>query len=143
MSLIQPGAASTTPKRRQRAQALPVSSTVAKLIAQIQAEAEAATLAALSAKDGILVLQPIDRGRARFKDEGHSLTFRDVTGAKLELWRRYTCPKSWEDHPNRLGWHPSHWDVSVERLDGAGVVWTADLGFHVTDDFGNLVAVQS
>lgn len=143
MPLTQPGAASTTPKRRQRTPAPPVSPTVAKLLAQIHAEAEAQTLAALSAKDGILVLQPIDRGRARFKDEGYRLQFRDEDGAKLELWRRYSCPESWKDHPNRLGWHPSHWDVSVERLDGSGAVWTADLGFHVTDDFGNLVAVPA
>lgn len=139
MSNTQPGAASTTPKKRRASPTPPVSATVAKLMAQIQAEAEAATLAALSAKDGILVLQPLDEATRRARFDGDTLRILDGTGGSIRAYRHRTIPEGWSPD----GWHPSHYTVHVTRLDGTGQSWSAYIGAHVTDDFGNLVAVPA
>lgn len=146
MSEPSHGAASTPPKKPQRpVPPLRVSPTITKLLAtlraEIEAEEKARRLAQLHETADIVVLPPIDRTRARFVDEGSRLSFVDGDGARLDMWRRHKCPASWEKYPNRLGWHPSHWDLDMTRVDGNGVRWSTDLGWHVTDDFGNLVKV--
>lgn len=135
-----PGAAST---KSRRSTTLPaVSATVGRLIAQVQAEAEAATLAALSAKDGILVLQPLDATSARLRWRGDDLYIEDASGGKVRWYRQRTCPESWVGSRLEGSWHPSQHDVYATRLDGLGREWEASLGTFITDDFGNLVEVQ-
>ena len=129
----------TTLKRRQRAPELPVSPTVAKLLAQIHAEAEAATLEALSAKDGILVLHSFDQATRCAQFDGDTLRLRDGTGNAMRAYRHRTLPEGWK--PDQ--WNPSHYTVHCTRIDGNGQDWSAYLGVHVTDDFGNLVAVPA
>ncbi len=136
-----PGAASTKSRRRTPPPA--VSASVAKLIAQVQAEAEAATLAALSAKDGILVLQPLDAESARLRWRGDDLYIEDAAGCKVRWYRQRTCPESWVGLRLEKFWHPSHHDVYATRLDGLGREWEAHLGTFITDDFGVLVEVPA
>ena len=138
---LRPGAASTKSRRAKCALVPQVSATVAKLIATIQAEAEAATLEALSAKDGILVLQPIESGSAHFSDYGETLVFRDTHGAAVRYYQRLELPEKWRGSELERTWHPSHFRVYVTRVDGEGRQWGASLGIHVTDEFGTLVAV--
>lgn len=133
---------STTLKHRQRREPLPISATVAKLIAQVQAEAEAATLDALSAKDGILVLQPIERSTARFDDWGDTLVFGDANGAVVRYYQRRELPESWRGGALERAWHPSHFAIYITRVDGRGRRWETSLGKHVIDDFGDLVCVE-
>lgn len=138
MPQTKPGAASTTPKRRQRHQPQPVSATVAKLLAQIHAEAEASTLAALSEKDGILVLAPMAEGPKTVQVYRHGVGL-IVTSAGCEF-------RMYRDHCNDHGslhWHPAHWFGTEVRVDGAGRRWSSTTGTHVTDDFGNLVEVPA
>jgi hypothetical protein len=119
---------------------LPVSKTVQRLLAQVQAEAQAATLEALSAKDGIVVLQPMNNGpkSVEFYSVGDSeaLEIKDGLGAELTLYKRFSRPKGWDD------WHPAHWAGCMHRVDSLGRKWSC---YHdtkyVTDDFGNLVDV--
>jgi len=139
MPLTQPGAASTTPKRRQRTPAPAVSPTVAKLLAQIHAEAEAQTLAALSAKDGFVVLQPVsaDGKRVRYSSFTYGYTVSSSNGAEVAMYR---------DHinvHNSNSWHPAHWWGSESLVDGQGREWHRSLAKHVMDDFGNLVEVPA
>ena len=129
----------TTPKRRQRAPALPVSPTVAKLLAQIHAEAEAQTLAALSAKDGFVVLQPVsaEGKKVRFSTYCYMFTVRSANGAEVAMYR---------DHTNEHGsndWHPARWWGSETLLDAQGREWRRSLPNYVMDDFGNLVEVPA
>lgn len=135
-----PGAAST--KSRRRATPPTVSATVAKLIAQVQAEAEAATLAALSAKDGILVLQPLDAKSARLRWRGDDLYIEDHAGSEIRWYRQRTCPESWVGSRLEGSWHPSHHAVYATLLDGCGREWGTCLGTFITNDFGDLVEVQ-
>jgi hypothetical protein len=135
-----PGAASTKSRRSKTPPA--VSAAVAKLIAQVQAEAEAATLAALSAKDGILVLQPLDAKTARLRWSGDDLYINDGAGGRVRWYRQRTCPESWVGSELEGRWHPSHHDVYATRVDGLGREWDTCLGTFITDDFGYLVEVQ-
>lgn len=119
----------------------PVSKTVQRLLAQIHVEAEARTLEALSAKDGIVVLQPMNSGtkRVEFYSVGGSdvINISDGQGAKVTLYKRYSRPKGWDD------WHPSHWSGGMHRVDSLGREWCCYPGTtYVTDDFGNLVDVE-
>lgn len=134
-------AASSSNNKRRRTQPLPVSATVAKLLAQVHAEAEAATLEALSAKDGILVLQPLDASTGRLTDHGDTLLFRDAHGAEVRYYQRRHLPDSWRGTNLERAWHPSHYVIYMTRVDGSGREWEANLGKHVTDDFGDLVEV--
>lgn len=121
----------------------PVSETVQRLLAQIHAEAEAATLAALSAKDGICTLQNIDRDTAfvYYFSDG-DFDWRDQSGYCLELRRNRILPKSWRDAPwMKNKWRPGQWSVYEVRIDGQGHTWRRDLGTFITDDFGTLVPV--
>lgn len=122
----------------------PVSKTVQRLLAQVQAEAQAATLEALSAKDGIVALQSCDRATAslyHYSDGDFDL--RDASGYRLELRRDRFEPKSWRGVPCMQGrWRPGQWDVRERRLDGHGNEWVRDMGAHITDDFGTLVSVE-
>lgn len=121
----------------------PVSKTAQRLLAQIHAEAEAATLAALSAKDGIVTLQDVDRDSTSFYQyRDGDMDFRDRHGYRLELRRLRCMPECWRDQPHMQGaWRPGQWDVEEVRVDGAGRKWRTDLGPHITDDFGALVPV--
>ena len=140
MPTTQPGAASTT-RRAKRAPVPQVSATVAKLIAQVQAEAQAATLEALSAKDGILVLQPLEHKSARLHFFGDTATFEDLAGAEVHWSRNRHCPKSWIGSALADRWHPAHFSVYASRFDGSGRKWNTDLGTFITNDFGDLVEV--
>lgn len=129
--------------KRRRATPAPVSATVAKLIAQIRAEAEAATLEALSAKDGVTVLQPIDRRKAYFDISDDHIVLRGADGGQVRFYRRHEEPETWRQDASMRGhWHPAYWNVYVSRVDGNGQVWDAHPGRHVMDDFGGLVCVE-
>lgn len=138
MPLTQPGAASTTPKRRQRAQAQ-VSPTVAKLLAQIHAEAEAQILAALSAKDGFVVLQAMasDGDKPMFRTFGAGYIVESDNGAIVRVYRNHT------NAHNSPYWHPAHFWGSETLIDAQGREWTRRFCDHVIDDFGNLVEVPA
>jgi hypothetical protein len=133
MQTPKPGAASTTPA--------PVSKTVQRLLAQIHAEAEAATLAALSAKDGIVALHEVDRQNASIRTYcGDGLAWFDRSGYELTMSRqrfRYT-----NGYLVQTDWRPGQWRVSETRVDGQGRSWESMLGYFVIDDFGSLVPVQ-
>lgn len=124
--------------------AAPVSKTVQRLLAQIHAEAQAATLAALSAKDGIVTLQNIDREDAfivHYPDGDYD--WRDHKGYRLQLRRYRTMPDSWLDAPwMKNKWRPGQWSVFEQRTDANGCNWERSLGAHITDDFGTLVPVS-
>ena len=123
----------------------PVSKTALRLLAQIHAEAEAATLAALSAKDGIVTLHDIDREDAfivHYPDGDYD--WRDHQGYRLQLRRDRTMPESWRAAPwMKNKWRPGQWSVYEERRDANGSTWNRSLGEHITDDFGTLVPVGS
>ena len=104
-----------------------VSKTVQRLLAQIHAEAEAATLAALSAKDGIVTLHPLEADKAVtwYTQGGSYICTSDGNGADVSMWRDWDAPAFW---------------VGTEvRNDGRGREWRRSLGRHVVDDFGTLV----
>ena len=104
----------------------PVSKTVQRLLAQIHAEAQAATLDALSAKDGIVTLQPMSSDKLTFGDADYIGT-EDNHGASVTIWR----------DRKKNAW------IGTERLmDGQGREWRRSLGPHVINDFGTLVPVQ-
>lgn len=107
----------------------PVSKTVQRLLAQIQSEAEAATLAALSAKDGIVTLQPMEIAARTWGDSDY-INSEDRRGAGSTLWR--DRDKS-----------PWHWHGTERLIDGRGREWRRSLEAHVIDDFGNLVPVPA
>lgn len=122
----------------------PVSKTVQRLLAQIHAEAQAATLEALSARDGIVVLQDIDRDTRRVRvlewlDE--SMEVHDGSGLRVELDRQRRRHE-WSDGLVQRNWRPGQWVVTLHRMDGQGRHWTCRLDPHITDDFGNLVSVE-
>jgi hypothetical protein len=134
--------AANSPKRRRTTPA-PVSATVAKLVAQIHAEAEAATLEALSAKDGITVLQPLDCKNADLDVNGDHIVLRGADGGQLRYYRRHEEPEKWRHDAHMRGhWHPAYWNVYITRVDGNGQAWDAHPGRHVMDDFGGLVCVE-
>lgn len=121
----------------------PVSKTVQRLLAQIHAEAEAATLAALSAKDGIVALHPVDAATARVIVDVDTLTHVDAAGNCMEAYRRREESATWRGKPHMRGqWHPAYWYVSLRRVDAGGHKWSCDLGRHVVDDFGTLVPAE-
>jgi hypothetical protein len=127
----------------QVAKPLPISHTVARLLAQVQAEAQAATLEALSAKDRIVVLHPIEAAQVDFWAEDYVEVFDRVrSGTKATYVRRRQLPESWVGCSLEADWHPSYWEVNLELSDCAGRLWKHVAGFHVTDDLGNLVQVQ-
>lgn len=117
-----------------------VSKTVQRLLAQIHAEAEAATLAALSAKDGILVLHGLDRDTTRVRHRGDHINVRDQCGAEFDMWRHRHLPPQWQHCPEIH--HPAWWHVYETRVDGAGRAWSGPSCIMVTDDFGTLVDVE-
>lgn len=117
----------------------PVSKTVQRLLAQIHAEAEAATLEALSSKDGIVTLQDIDRESLRVSWRGDHATLRDWRGASVLMYRHRHLPKELAECPHIH--HPSYWHVYEDRVDGNGVSWSRESQTMVTDDFGTLVPV--
>lgn len=118
--------------------------TLEKAIRLIRQEAEAATLEALSAKDGIVVLHDFDRGSSRMRPFlGDSMEFTDANGFCLRLHRRRFEPESWRGISCMRGhWRPGQWDVTETRADGNGRLWSCELGAHVIDDFGDLVPVE-
>lgn len=140
----------SAPPRARRApsqakpSAAPFSRTAAKLIEQIQAEARAALLEELSAKDAITVLQPLDADTKRMRFDADAVYIRDDRGANVRLFRRREEPECWRDSPHMAGkWHPSHWWGCMVLVDAAGTQWERDLGDMVCDDFGNLVEVPA
>lgn len=118
-----------------------VSKTVQRLLAQIHAEVQASTLAALSAKDGIVTLQDIDRGTARIRSYcGDGLAWLDRSGYELRMSPERFRPSGvdWV----QKDWRPGQWSVYETRADGTGREWDCFLGYFVVDDFGALVLVQ-
>lgn len=118
----------------------PVSKTVQRLLAQIHAEAEAATLAALSAKDGILVLHDLDRDTIRVRHSGDYINVKDQRGAEVDMWRHRQLPEQWARCPEIH--HPAWWHVYETRVDGSGRAWAGPSRIMVTNDFGTLVDVE-
>jgi hypothetical protein len=104
----------------------PVTKTVQRLLAQIHLEAQAATLAALSAKDGIVTLQPMGLDKRSFGDADYICT-EDAHGAHVSIWR---------DREKNT------WIGTEHLTDGQGRQWRRSLGTHIIDDFGTLVPVQ-
>ena len=117
-----------------------VSKTVQRLLAQIHAEAEAATLQALSAKDGIVVLFDVDPETRRVEARGDHLEVRDARGTDFHARRYRTLPDEWKNCPEIH--HPSWWHAYECRVDGQGVSWYRETQVMVTDDFGNLVDIE-
>lgn len=117
--------------------------TLEKAIRLIRQEAEAATLEALSAKDGIVVLRDVDRGTLRIHTRGDSMEITDDNGFCLDLYRRRFEPESWRGVGYMRGrWRPGQWAVTETRADGNGRLWSCELGAHIIDDFGTLVPVE-
>lgn len=116
-----------------------ITKAVAKLLAQVQAEAQAATLEALSAKDGIAVLQDVDRATAHLYEylDG-DFDLRDALGYRLRMRRERFESQCWRSNK----WRPGLWYVSEVRVDRQGNKWTRDVGAFITDDFGTLVSVE-
>lgn len=134
----------TRSRQVREAQATPYSRTAAKLIEQLQAEAQAATLQALSAKDGIAFLRPLDRETLRVSVWGDEITLRDDTKAEVCIHRKREEPESWRAAPHMRGyWHPSRWFGRITSVDNNGNQWSRNLNPMVCDDFGNLVEVQA
>ncbi len=118
----------------------PVSKTVQRLLAQIHAEAQAATLEALSAKDGIVTLQPMPTHQRRVHaSRGQSiLSIEGTDGSELRL---HITHGETDRHGKVLP--GPRWSVLHALLDGQGRKWSTWLGFYfITDDFGNLVSVE-
>lgn len=111
----------------------PVSRTVQRLLAQIHAEAEAATLEALSAKDGITVLQPMPKEGRHIESCGpRGFWVQGADGSELLFFIDHA-----PDHAGRVG---PRWSAEEKRCDGYGNRWSRYHGwFLITDDFGNLV----
>jgi len=114
---------------------------LAKAIHAIQKEAEAATLEALSSKDGIVVLQGPDRETVSINPHVcEGVFWHDGNGFKLVMDRqrfRYTSG-DWVQQ----NWRPGQWVVREVRIDGNGLEWSTDHGRFVIDDFGTLVPVK-
>ena len=117
----------------------PVSKTVQRLLVQIHAEAQAATLEALSAKDGIVTLQDIDRQSLRVRFDGDQMSLRDGRGNHTLMYRHRQLPAQWVHCPEIH--HPAYWHVYEDRVDGNGVSWSRESQTMVADDFGTLVPV--
>jgi hypothetical protein len=115
-----------------------------KAIRLIQQEAEAATLEALSARDGIVVLRDCDIGTARTHIFGFDhMDWDDSHGYSLGMIRQRFEPESWRGvHCMKWRWRPGQWNVQETRVDSKGRSWVCDLGAHITDDFGDLVPVE-
>lgn len=105
------------------------------LIEQVRAEAEAATLEALSAKDGITVLHPVDPTTRHVRAGSNSLVLEDKFGYSENCWL-------YHDRESVRGNRPlPYWLISAERVGSDGHLWSRSLGVHIVDDFGTLVPV--
>lgn len=118
---------------------LPISvaaKTLEKAVRLIKLEAEAATLEALSAKEGLQVLRPIPRSELEF----------DWWPCGLNVWRTskpfnkvmwlaiYHTPSN-EDRR----FQGIYWLAEVSMIDQRGKMWTQSFGRMIVDDFGTLV----
>jgi len=140
----------SNPQRTRRATspakpaAASFSRAAAKLIEQIQAEARAALLEELSAKDGVTVLQPLEPETKRVTFDGDRLTVSDKLGNSVTLHRNRFEPESWQGHSYMAGyWHPARWIGDQTLVDASGVKWQRSFEPMVCDDFGNLVEVPA
>ena len=132
----------TRPPRASKQPAAPFSTAAAKLIEQIQAEARAALLAELSAKDSITVLHGFDADTKRISFRDDHLSISDAKGNRVSLYRRREEPESWRNTYELQGyWHPAKWYGRKTLVDGNGTQWTTEFTPMVQDDFGNLVQV--
>lgn len=128
--------------RTRKPAATPLSTTAAKLIEQIQAEARDKLLTELSAKDAIVVLHGFDVKTKRVRVRGDTLRVSDDLGNEVRMYRSYEEPESWRKSEYMVGhWHPARWYGSQTMVDGNGIEWTRELHIHICDDFGNLVQV--
>jgi hypothetical protein len=128
-------------KARTKAPA-PFSTTAAKLIATIQADAREQLLIDLSDKDKVVVMQGYDAATKFVRCNGETLYAQDDKGNRLTMYRRHTYPESWNDAPHmRLHWHPARWNGTETFVDVQGRKWDRDTGYMVCDDFGQLVQV--
>lgn len=120
------------------------STTAARLIEQIQAEAREQLLADLSAKDRIAVLHGFDAETKRVRISGVNIEIYDGKGNSVDLYRHHTEPEGWIGHTYMEGyWHPARWYGSQTLTDGNGRKWRHDLEPLVCDDFGDLVEVPA
>ena len=118
----------------------PVSKTVQRLLAQIHTEVEAAIMAALSAKDGIVTLRPMPAVARRIDSyagcRGHRISGSDGSSVILVVTHKQT------DH-NGVALQGPRWSAYTELMDGQGNTWTRHHGYGlITDDFGNLVTAK-
>jgi hypothetical protein len=123
----------------------PVSKTLQQLLAQIQAEAVAATLEALSQKDGTVSLNEVDVQSIESSVllDGDVIYWRDHCGYSLRISRTRFEPENWKGAIYMSGkWRPGQWRVTETRLDDQGREWECYLGPHIVDDFGTLVPVE-
>ena len=131
-----------TTRRRRQAPAPQAASTITpavlKLIEQVRAEAEAATLEALSAKDGITVLHPFDR-------EGFWIEWSE--NKRAHGWDRLGVECFWISQyhfdGDRHGTVHPFWLANITLKDGSGHQWVRRFGRMRMDDFGTLVLVES
>jgi hypothetical protein len=119
----------------------PVSREMAKLLHQVQAQIirEAGDRADES---GAIVLASgaLRIGSYSYRD-GDFVRLHGEGGRVVSMIRRRFIPPSWiESH---VPWHPSHWRCEETRVDQHGRRWNSQQAVCVTDDFGNLVEVQS
>lgn len=103
-----------------------------KAICLIKQEAEAATLEALSAKAGTVVLPPAENPKWTAAMNG-GLSMSSKNGVRI------SCHIYHEPH---RGCSIPYWLASEEREDGNGGSWVRALGKHIVDDFGMLVPVE-
>jgi hypothetical protein len=130
------------PPRARKQPAAPLSTTASKLIEQIQADARAALLADLSAKDVIIFLHGFDADTKQVRATSEVIEIEDGIGNNIYVSRRRTEPESWRGCSHMAGaWNPSYWYGDHRCIDSNGIQWERNLGTLVCNDFGDLVAV--
>lgn len=132
----------TATLKRPKSAEVVCSPTARKLIEQLQAEAQAATLEVLSAKDGITVLHGLDSRTKRVIFGNDYITIRDDRGSFIDLYQRRHLPEIWKNMEMEAIWNPTHWYGSTTLVDGNDVEWYRQLNTMVCNDFGDLVAVK-
>lgn len=129
---------------RARKQPAPFSTAAHRLIEQIQADARAALLAELSAKDTITMLHGFDAETKTVYAGNTRIDIRDAKGNQVSIRRHHTEPDVWRETPHMAGyWHPARWYGDQTLVDNNGVRWERGLSPMVCNDFGNLVEVAA
>lgn len=122
----------------------PVSPAVAALLHQLEAEA-IERLEALPAP-GSIVITPEPPARAKRWHHHENSGCREVRGQTADFTykialRSFFGEGAWV---HELGHEPrfGRWSGEERRIDTSGRMWEAYVGYHVIDNFGDLVPVQ-